>query len=175
MIMKLSKSYIQSRDIDWFGNIDGIYVHAASAGGELPDIVNDRKMLREVQLAVYELKDIYEENQIVFNEDVIRKRLRDNIERLAEHNIENIEYNEEDSYKDYISTFAAMARKGFISFDRVNAFDITDNRYNWVARPCDFPNSRKPALVLPQKRVYSCEAFMLVLGKSKVNFIELLR
>lgn len=175
MIMKLSKSYIQSRDIDWFCNIDGIYVHAASAGGKLPDIVNDRKMLREVQLAVYELKDIYEENQIVFNEDVIRKRLRDNIERLAEHNIENIEYNEEDSYKDYISTFAAMARKGFISFDRVNAFDITDNRYNWVARPFDFPNSRKPDIALLPKRMYSCEAFMLVLGKSKVNFIELLR
>lgn len=175
MIMKLSKSYMQSRDIDWFCNIDGIYIHAASAGGELPDVVNDRKMLREVQLAVYELKNIYEENQIVFNEEVIRKRLRNNIERLAEHGIENNEYDEEESYKDYISTFAAMARKGFVSYDRVDAFDISDNRYNWVARPYDFPKSRKLDIELPLKRTSISEAFTFVVGTVEVNFIELLR
>lgn len=173
--MKLSKNYIQSRDIDWFCNINGIYVHAASAGGELPDVVNDRKMLREVQLAVYELKDIYEEDQIVFNEDIIRKRLRDNIERLAEHGIENYEYDEEESYKDYISTFAAMARKGFVSYDRINAFDITDNRYNWVARPFDFPNSRKPDLALPLKKTSISEVFTFILKNDEADLIELIR
>lgn len=173
--MKLGESYIQSRDIDWFCNIDGIYIHVASAGGELPDVVNDRKMLREVQLGVSKLQDIYEEDQIVFNEEVIRKRLRNNIERLAEHGIENNEYNEEEGYRDYISTFAAMARKGFVSYDRVNVFDITDNRYSWVARPYDFPKSRKLDIELPLKRTSISEAFTFVVGTVEVNFIELLR
>lgn len=173
--MRLSRSYIQSRDIDWFCNIDGIYVHAASAGGELPEFVNDRKMLREMQLAVSELKDIYKENQIVFNEEVIRKRLRENIKRLAEHGVESNEYDEEESYRDYISTFATMAQKGFVSYDRINAFDITDNRYNWVARPYDLWKSHKPDIVLPTKRTSICNALTLLYGSKEVDLIELLR
>ena len=41
--MKLKENFIQTRDIDWFMKINGIYIHAASAGGELPNFVNDYK------------------------------------------------------------------------------------------------------------------------------------
>ena len=161
--MKFSMSYMQSRDIDWFCCIEGIYVHIASAGGELPNIVNNRKILRKIQLAVSRLNDIYEEKQIIFNEEVIKKRLRSNIDRLIKRGVEVNLYNEEESYRNYISTFAAMARKGFVSYDRINIFDITDNRYSWVARPYDFPQSRKPDLELPQ------------LSLNELNFVELLQ
>lgn len=133
--MKLKESYIQARDIDWFIKIDGVYIHAASAGGELPNFVNDNKTLRCAQKQVAILLERYNNEDIVFNEQFIKDKLRGNIKRLREHGYDAVEYDEETRYNNYIATFAVMARKGFVSFDRTNIHDITDNKYHWVARP----------------------------------------
>lgn len=49
--MKYDEAYLYSRDIDWFCIIGGIFCHVASAGGLLPDVVNDRDKLRDMQNA----------------------------------------------------------------------------------------------------------------------------
>lgn len=47
--MKFDEAYLYSRDIDWFCIIGGVFCHVASAGGLLPDVVNDREKLRDIQ------------------------------------------------------------------------------------------------------------------------------
>ena len=32
--MKYSESYLTNHDIDWFGIVNGVYIHVASAGGD---------------------------------------------------------------------------------------------------------------------------------------------
>lgn len=133
--MKLKEYYIQMRDIDWFMKINGTYIHAASAGGELPNFVDDYKTLRCAQKQVAKLPERYNNEDLVFNEQFIKDKLRDNIKRLREHGYDIVEYDEESRFNNYVATFAVMARKGFVSFDRTNIYDIADNRYHWVARP----------------------------------------
>lgn len=117
--MKLSNKYVESRDIDWFAVINGKYIHVASAGGNLPKKINDRMKLIDEQAAVHKLPFIYEKDEIVVNEELLRK----------EKHLENIEA--------YIESFVYMARKGFISFDRTNITDHTDSMYHIVCYPQD--------------------------------------
>lgn len=65
--MKYDEAYIHSKDIDWFCIIGGVFCHIASAGGLLPDIVNDREKLRDLQKRVFESDYIFEEEEIVVN------------------------------------------------------------------------------------------------------------
>lgn len=41
--MKYSDDYMYAKDIDWFCVINDNYIHAASAGGILPEPINDRE------------------------------------------------------------------------------------------------------------------------------------
>lgn len=41
-----TESEIHTRDIDWFCAINGVYVHVASAGGDIPNFINDYGVLR---------------------------------------------------------------------------------------------------------------------------------
>ena len=133
--MKLKKNYINTRDLDWFACVNGVYIHVASAGGELPDLVNDIERLRAIQQEVSERPNVYEENEIDLNEQFIKEKLQENVRRLKEYGLENVAYDEDEDFQDYITTFAAMARKGFYSFDRTNVTDPTDNQYHLVAYP----------------------------------------
>ena len=117
--MKLPNIYVESRDIDWFAIINGKYIHVASAGGYLPKKINNRKKLRDEQAAVHKLPFIYERDEIIVNEELLRK----------EKHLEDKEA--------YIESFVCMARKGFISFDRTNIADQTDSMYHIVCYPND--------------------------------------
>lgn len=72
--MKYDEAYIQSKDIDWFCVIGGVYCHIASAGGVLPDQINDREKLRELQKRVFEAQNIFEKEEIFINHDFLLQR-----------------------------------------------------------------------------------------------------
>lgn len=125
--MKYPESYLRSHDIDWFCVANGVYIHFASAGGDIPNQINDVERLRKVQNQVASLPDIYSNEEIVYNEIAITNAIGPNGAK------------ERDSY---IESFTAMARKGFASFDRTNLGDLEDNRYHLVCQPKSF--ERKP-------------------------------
>ena len=72
--MKYDEAYIQSKDIDWFCVIGDVYCHIASAGGVLPDQINDREKLRDIQKKVFDASDISTENDIVINNEFLLQR-----------------------------------------------------------------------------------------------------
>ena len=103
--MKYPDSYLLSHDIDWFCMFKGLPIHVASAGGIIPDEINDIDQLRRIQYQVEMLPFIFGEDEIVFNNDGISRVLGNGLES---------------GWEDYIRSFAIMARKGFFSFDRIN-------------------------------------------------------
>lgn len=102
-----NESEVHTRDIDWFCAINGIYVHIASAGGRIPDRINNRRVLRPIQRAVETLENINTVDEVHINDDALQR----------------IDVNRE--Y--YLPSFIRMARKGFYSFDRTNIGNIEDN------------------------------------------------
>lgn len=115
MEKKYTESEIHTRDIDWFCAINGVYVHVASAGGDIPRIINDRNVLRPSQRAVEALEDINTDEEVHINEAFLR-RMNVNLES-------------------YLPSFVRMAKKGFYSFDRTNINDPEEDRYHLVAWP----------------------------------------
>ncbi len=115
-----TESEVHTRDIDWFCAINGVYVHIASAGGRIPDLLNNRRVLRPIQRAVETLEDINTVEEVHLNEDALRR----------------IDVNRE--Y--YLPSFLRMARKGFYSFDRTNIGNPEDNHYHLVAWPTHLVN-----------------------------------
>lgn len=110
-----SASEIHTRDIDWFCAINGIYVHVASAGGDIPNFINDRRVLRPSQRAAEALEDINTDEEVHINETFLRGMNVD-----LEH---------------YLPSFVYMAKKGFYSFDRTNIDNPNDGHYHLVAWP----------------------------------------
>jgi len=129
--MKYSESYLTNHDIDWFGIVNGVYIHVASAGGDIPSQVNDIERLKDIHRQISFLPDIYTNEAIEYNESGIANILSQDSIGLMERS-------------QYIESFTAMARKGFVSFDRTNIGDPNDNRYHLVCKPKD--NKRKPQL-----------------------------
>lgn len=120
--MKYPDNYLYSMDIDWFCIINGIFVHIASAGGFLPDEVNDREKLRENQYLVNQMDDIFNDNQIIVNWDFLHARF--GYEESSDENIRN-----------YLESFISMSRKGFVSLDRTHLENPNDNTYHIVCMP----------------------------------------
>lgn len=110
-----TESEVHTRDIDWFCAINGIYVHIASAGGRIPNLINNREVLRPIQRAVETLEAINTIEEVHINEDALQR----------------IDMNRED----YLPSFIRMVRKGFYSFDRTNIGAPEDNHYHLVAWP----------------------------------------
>lgn len=115
MEKKYTESEIHTRDIDWFCAINGVYVHVASAGGDIHRIINDRNVLRPCQRAVEALEDINTDEEVHIN-DAFLRRMNVNLES-------------------YLPSFVRMAKKGFYSFDRTNINDPDDDHYHLVAWP----------------------------------------
>ena len=123
--MKLSKVYINSHDIDWFAFYENKYIHVASAGGYLPEVVNNRENLRFIQDYVKKLP--LEEHEIIKNiKEVV------SILKIPEEQLEV-----------YFESFENMAKKGFYSYDKVDINDIEDNKYILVAYPKEPINIKK--------------------------------
>ncbi len=119
--MRYSDSYIANHDIDWFCTIGGLCVHVASAGGKIPELINDDDQLRTIQHQVELLPDIYSDEDIFYNEAAISKAIGQD--------------NGPNARDQYIESFSAMARKGFISLDKKNIADPEDNHYQFVCWP----------------------------------------
>lgn len=119
--MRYSDSYIANHDIDWFCTIGGLCVHVASAGGKIPDLINDDDQLRTIQHQVELLPDIYSDEDISYNEAAISRVIG--------------QENGPKARAQYLESFSAMARKGFISLDKKNIADPEDNHYHMVCWP----------------------------------------
>ena len=102
--MKYDEAYIYSKDIDWFCIIGDVFCHVASAGGMIPDVINDREKLRGLQKRVFDSDFIFDEDDIVVNESFLNQHFG----------------NDEEARTAYLHCFMSMARKGFVSFDRTN-------------------------------------------------------
>lgn len=107
-----------SKDIDWFCVINNFYVHVASAGALLPEVINDRNKLRKIQKQVFDLPYIFDDNDIIINSRFINER-----------------FNNNEDISNYLSSFIDMAKKGFISMDRTNLLDPEDQTYHIVCMP----------------------------------------
>lgn len=121
--MKYPESYLQSKDIDWFFQINNSYIHVASAGGSLPASINNREKLRNIQHQVFNLPYLYSEDEVAVNMMFIQQFLD-----------LSINYNPE-QYFQYLQSFMNFARKGFISLDRTYVNDPFSNYYHIVCAP----------------------------------------
>ena len=117
--MKYDEAYIHSKDIDWFCIIGDVFCHVASAGGMIPDVINDREKLRGLQKRVFDSDFIFDEDDIVVNESFLNQHFG----------------NDEEARTAYLHCFMSMARKGFVSFDRTNVIDLNDQTYHIVCYP----------------------------------------
>lgn len=117
--MDYDKNYMLTHDIDWFCIINGMYVHLASAGGILPKGFRNKEKLRMQQYNVANAPFVYGEDDIIYNEDFLTQRFEGNPKGRAS----------------YLVTFREMAQKGFISMDRTNLIDLSDNHYHIVCYP----------------------------------------
>lgn len=87
----------------------------ASAGGNIPNFINNYSVLRPSQRAAEALVDINTDDEIHINEAFLRGM-----------NV-NLEH--------YLPSFVRMAKKGFYSFDRTNVDNPEDDHYHLVAWP----------------------------------------
>lgn len=121
--------YQRTHDIDWFCMIDSVPVHIASNGGLIPPDILARENFA-VQTEVYNMPCIFSEDDVVVREEYIR-------DRVFGQNIS------EEAYRSYVKSFVDMARKGFVSLDRIDVGEPAecseDERYIVVAYPKNLP------------------------------------
>ena len=127
-----SLEYLESKDIDWFFQVNGIYVHVASAGGKLPDFINNRERLREIQKHVQSLIPEISIQNLTYNDSFLDGYVED-MNQLAP-NEGGIDWRRE-----YLRSFEGFAQRGFISIDRSNLMDNDDPMYHVVCRPIQTP------------------------------------
>lgn len=123
-----TEAYMNTRDIDWFGIVNGRYIHVASCGGLLPSEINDESYLRDLQYEVAMLDDIHNEDgsivAVSHNDQYLQQRFS-----AYENRGEAIEL--------YKNSFDSFARKGFWSFDKENINDSEDFHYRLISWPND--------------------------------------
>lgn len=142
MITKYDILYQQTHDIDWFCRIGNTAMHFASNGGLLPYKINNCDDISRIQHAVSLMEDVLTlPEQIEINKSYIYERLRGN--------------DSQDAYNSYLESFVAMAKKGFISFDRM----LDDDMYMWIARPAKGININVSIDSLPFYHEGTCPRF----------------
>lgn len=120
--------YLSSHDVDWFCMIDGFPIHAASNGGNLPEIIkNNRLNSVEKQDYAYSLEQVFDIKDIEINNSYLDYLFHDT-EKYKPYELIEMRSN-------YLRTFVDMARRGFYSFDRCNYEEFEDDRYVLVAWP----------------------------------------
>lgn len=123
-----TEAYMNARDIDWFGIVNGRYIHVASCGGLLPSEVNDQPYLRDLQYEIAMLDDIHNEDgsliAISHNDQYLQRRFA-NYENAGE------------TIESYKKSFDSFARKGFWSFDKENINNPEDSHYRLISWPPD--------------------------------------
>lgn len=134
----LTKEYMQSKDIDWFFNLNGVSIHVASAGSILPEVINDGETLERIQSEVANLPITHDGEEIIYNDRFFQTYLQ-NLEGEYQEYQEEIRYPEyisiEERIERYRDSFREMTKRGFISLDRTNIDDPYDLTFHWVCRP----------------------------------------
>ena len=121
--MARSKEFLRSRDIDWAVMIGKNYIHVASAGGDLPKIVDNN--LFEIWRELKDTRDLG--GEVTINEKYIREKFSD-LRGISDDEARlSIEW--------YLCSFVEMARRGFYSFDRDIRTSFDDSKYRLVASP----------------------------------------
>ncbi|MDE5849131.1 MAG: hypothetical protein K2H38_03225 [Muribaculaceae bacterium] len=131
---KVQKSYLFSHDIDWFFKHGDKLIHCASNGSILPDKANDNQLLRATQDIISLLPDIFSDEEIIRNQyylDTYVNQYPEELRRL-------IPFEEDELINIHLSSFIAMAKKGFWSYDHI--YDVKDNQYILVANPPEVPD-----------------------------------
>ena len=131
--MDYSVDYMLTHDIDWFCIVNGIFVHLASAGGILPPSFRDRDALRQLQHNVAVAPYLFEEEDVVDNEEFLNQRFADNPKGRTS----------------YVVSFRDMARKGFVSMDRTFLTNPGDTHYHIVCWPRGWNELRIENLEIP--------------------------
>ena len=130
--MKIRCDFLATRDIDWFCLVSGIPIQVASAGGIfLPDFVNDRQKMIESQMIVSQLPFLYSEEAIYVNEELIKRKLREDDNSIYKE----LNISMEDRIRYYMHSFIPYARKGFFCFDRSLPQDPESTLYDLIAFP----------------------------------------
>ena len=111
--------YYANSDIDWFCRINGVNIHVASMGHDIPDSVQNVLANIYPQVSAIDMAPWIGREGIWYNEEILRQWLR--LEEPA-------------MIARYLSTFTVMARKGFYSFAPLN-IDPTDMDYYLMAKP----------------------------------------
>lgn len=117
--MDYDENYMLNHDIDCFCNVNGVYIHLASAGGILPKGFRNREFLRNLQHRVANAPFIYREDDVIYNEEFLNLRFANNPKGRVS----------------YLVTFKEMAMKGFVSMDRTDLVNPLDNHYHIVCYP----------------------------------------
>lgn len=119
-------AYVNTRDIDWFGVVNGHHIHVASCGGQLPLEVNDQSYLRDLQYEVAMLENIQNDDgsyiEVSHNDQYLQQRFS-----TYENSIE--------AKEQYKKSFDSFARKGFWSFDKENINNPEDSHYRLISWP----------------------------------------
>lgn len=138
----LTDQQVRGYDNDWYCVINGLPIHIASMGGNIPINFRDTNVLRDIQRTVGQLQ--YQETLIHVNEDFIKTETSVGYEYLDELDMEQFIFRLNENapsfnynpdwplkYKLYAYSFIDKARKGFYSYARSES----DNKYHLVARP----------------------------------------
>lgn len=152
-MMPRTKQFLRTRDIDWAVKIGNLYLHASSAGDDLPNIVDSH--LTEIWDVLKKAEIVCAANEVPLNEDYLNRIFP---LELVERD-ENMQMRREW----YIHSFRAMAMRGFNSFDRDINTQIGESIYNLVASPK--AGSRVPEYALP---VIRAEVDLDVLASSNL-------
>lgn len=123
--MARSKEFLRTRDIDWALEVAGKYIHVASAGGDLPMIVEEH--LFEIWGEIKKADIVCEENDVVLNEKYLNEKYPKMTDEGPVAGNMRMEW--------YVHTFKAMAMRGFYSFDRDISTPVDDSKYRLVAKP----------------------------------------
>lgn len=114
--MEYSESYQHTRDIDWFFRSGERFIHVASNGGELPYFANSIEQLRMIQAQVA-LHNNVDGLEVIINEQYVGERIAAIANNYWQNGYEEVTL--EQVRGNYLSSFIAMAQKGFYSYDRV--------------------------------------------------------
>ncbi len=123
--MARSKEFLRNRDIDWAVQVGNNYIHVASAGGDLPKIVDANlfDIWRELKDSQY----LCDRDDVVLNYEYLNEKFED---------LRDISSEEKDfRFQWYVCSFVEMARRGYYSFDRDIRTSFNENKYRLVASP----------------------------------------
>lgn len=123
--MSRSEQFLRTRDIDWALKVGNLYIHASSAGDNLPDIVDEN--LSSIWKTLKSATVFYTSDQIQLNDSYLNTLFPP--QKLAES--DDLRLRKEW----YVHSFRAMATRGFYSFDRDISTPIGESTYHLIASP----------------------------------------